>query len=73
MSTDELQTRVCRCCDREYAYPVKKSLATRFHCEECARLDEDVRALFERFNKRLRKLSGDLRRLEQRPAPRKEA
>ena len=63
MSADELQERTCRCCDRLYAYPVKKSLATRFYCETCSQLAEDVRALFETFNKRLRKLSSDVDKL----------
>ncbi|MFH0981133.1 MAG: hypothetical protein V2A79_06315 [Planctomycetota bacterium] len=73
MNADELQDRVCRCCDRKYRYPVPKSLATRFYCEACSRLSEEARAMFELFNKRLRKLSADVEKLGRKPAERDKA
>ena len=63
MNAEELQDRVCRCCDRAYRYPVKKSLATRFYCETCSQLSEDARSMFELFNKRIRKLSREVEAL----------
>src|SRR5437016_1460265 len=53
---DELQSRVCRACDRRYDYPVPRSPATRFYCEQCADLPHGVRAVVERLNKRVREL-----------------
>jgi hypothetical protein len=62
---DELQERVCRSCNRTYDYPVLKSAATRFYCEECMELPPPVRAAFEQFNKRIKTLSAAIARLEQ--------
>ncbi len=73
MSADELQERICRCCDREYPYPVKKSLATRFHCETCSQLDSKTRRMFELFNKRMRRLSGEMEKLRRQLAEREKA
>ncbi|HUU85125.1 MAG TPA: hypothetical protein VM243_16620 [Phycisphaerae bacterium] len=64
MSDDELQDRTCRCCGRGYKYPVPKSSATRFHCERCVGLDAEVRALFEHFNKRVRRLTAEVEKLK---------
>lgn len=62
---DELQERICRACSRAYDYPVHKSLATRFYCEECAGLPPAVRSTFEQFNKRLKTLGAAVQKLEQ--------
>ena len=64
MSKDELQDRVCRCCGRDYKYPVPKSLATRFYCDACVALDDNARAMFEHFNKRLKALSREIASLK---------
>jgi hypothetical protein len=69
---DELQKRVCRACDQTYPYPVVKSLATRFYCAECMELSPQVRATFERFNKRIRALAAAVARLEGKPAAKTE-
>jgi hypothetical protein len=61
---DELQTRVCRACSQTYRYPVLKSLATRFHCEACMRLDPEVRAVFEAFNRRIKSLAAEVDKLK---------
>jgi hypothetical protein len=69
--SDELQTRVCRSCDRSYKYPVPKSLATRFYCERCAQVTRESRLLFEAFNKRLRRMSKeitDLKKMVEQPS-----
>ncbi len=66
MMADELQDRTCRCCGRSYQYPVLKSQATRFYCQACTELGDNVRAMFEHFNKRIKKLSKDLVRLQKR-------
>jgi hypothetical protein len=52
-------------CNRAYDYPVHKSLATRFYCEECAGLPPAVRSTFEQFNKRLKTLGTTVQKLEQ--------
>lgn len=64
MTDDELQDRTCRCCGRNYKYPVLKSQATRFHCESCISLSGDVRDMFERFNKRIGRLTAEIERLK---------
>ncbi len=61
---EELQDRVCRACNQTYKYPVLKSMATRFYCEDCVDLPPAVRASFERFNKRIRALSAAVQKLE---------
>ncbi len=58
------QERLCRACQRRYAYPVRKSLATRFHCEACMALSPNVRKTFETFNKRIKALSAAVDKLE---------
>ena len=62
---DETQERGCRACDKRYVYPVPRSLATRFYCAECMTLPPAVRATFEQFNRRLRKLAATVSTLEQ--------
>lgn len=64
--TDEIHERVCRACNETYNYPVPKSPATRFYCETCAGLDAPVRAVLERYNKRLKSLATTVHKLEQR-------
>jgi hypothetical protein len=67
----ELQQRVCRVCQQTYDYPLPRSLATRFHCEVCVALPSQVRAVFERQNRRIKELTiqvDELRRaLDHRP------
>lgn len=65
---EELQERVCRACHATYKYPVYKSTATRFYCEECMDLPAGVRATFERFNKRIKTLTAAVAKLEQKTA-----
>jgi hypothetical protein len=61
---NELQQRVCRACNRTYKYPLLKSLASRFYCEECMQLDPEIRAAFEQFNKRIKTLTTMVEKLE---------
>lgn len=58
--------RVCRSCNESYEYPVSRSLATRFHCPACVELPAETRALFEKYNKRIKALTAQLGQLEQR-------
>lgn len=60
----ELQQRVCRACNRTYKYPVLKSLASRFYCEDCMGLDANIRASFEQFNKRIKTLTTMVEKLQ---------
>ncbi len=60
----------CRCCDRKYPYPVKKSPATRFYCPTCAPLSEETRSMFELLNKRIRRLRGEVDKLHEKLAER---
>jgi hypothetical protein len=62
---DELQERVCRACNQTYDYPVRKSTATRFYCEDCMELPSAVRTAFEQFNKRIKTLAATVAKLEQ--------
>lgn len=65
----ELQDRTCRACGRTYRYPALKSLATRFHCEQCMELPPAVRATFEAYNRRIHQLSSELAQLKRRVGP----
>jgi hypothetical protein len=69
MTDDELQTRTCRVCGRTYKYPVPKSLATRFQCDVCVQLDEDVRAMFEYFHKKIKALQREVDGLKKTAKP----
>ncbi|HSW43999.1 MAG TPA: hypothetical protein VLM89_00315 [Phycisphaerae bacterium] len=62
---EELQQRVCRACQQTYTYPVLKSTATRFYCEACTELPVAVRSAFEKSNRRLKDLAGQVERLRQ--------
>ncbi len=64
MSQDELQDRTCRACGRPYKYPVRKSRATRFHCQACVDLDANVRATFEHFNRKIKAVQRELNALK---------
>lgn len=66
MANDEIQDRTCRCCSRGFEYPMLKSRATRFYCERCVDLSDNVRSMFEHFNKRIKKLNRELLRLHER-------
>lgn len=61
---EELQERICRACNQKYDYPVYKSTATRFYCENCMELSPRVRATFEQFNKRIKSLTAAVQKLE---------
>ena len=63
---DELQRRTCRACGQDYNYPARGSAATRFHCEACMKLPPAVRGTFEQYNKRVRDLARQVRKLEER-------
>jgi hypothetical protein len=63
-STEALQKRSCRCCNRSYDYPVPKHRATRFHCADCATLKPDLRKVFEGLNRRIKRLESGLAKLK---------
>ena len=60
--------RTCRACGKQFEYPIKGSLATRFHCEECVDIPPDIRTIFERLSNRIQKLEHTIKRLEAKPA-----
>lgn len=62
----ETRARTCRACNETYEYPVPKSPATRFHCPACAELSADVRNVLEKYNRRLKALTTQVEKLEQR-------
>ncbi|MGB8356299.1 MAG: hypothetical protein WCD79_20540 [Chthoniobacteraceae bacterium] len=61
--------RTCRACGKQFEYPIKGSLATRFHCEECVKIPDGIRTIFERLSNRIQKLEHTIKRLEAKPAP----
>jgi len=63
MTEAEIQTRTCRSCGRTFRYPVPRSLATRFHCDSCVRLDEATRETFEQVQKELQRLRTELKKV----------
>jgi hypothetical protein len=64
----ETKKRVCRSCNESYDYPLPRDPATRFHCSACVELPAGTRALFEKYNKRIKALAVQVERLEQRQA-----
>jgi chaperonin cofactor prefoldin len=62
----EIRKRVCRGCNESYDYPVPRSPATRFYCDSCAELPAEVRAILEKYNKRIKAMAAQIEKLEQR-------
>jgi hypothetical protein len=56
----ETQKRTCRVCGETYDYPGHKSLVTRFHCERCVGIPEDIQRLFEIYRRRIDRLGKEL-------------
>ncbi len=61
--------RTCRACGKQFEYPIKGSMATRFHCEDCVELPPGLRKVAERLFARVQKLEHTVKRLEAKPAP----
>ena len=59
--------RSCRACGKKFEYPVKGSLASRHHCENCVSVPEDVRKVLERLASRIQQLETALKRLQGQP------
>lgn len=60
--------RTCRACGRQFEYPLKGNRATRFHCEDCVDVPEEIRKVSERLFTRIQKLELTVKRLEQKAA-----
>lgn len=58
---DIKQRRRCRCCNKSYDYAVAGSLATRFICEECAKIPDPIRKVLVNFNKRLNEIETQIK------------
>jgi hypothetical protein len=56
--------RTCRSCGKQFEYPIKGSTATRFHCEECVILPEEIRLVAERLFARIQQLENKLKLAE---------
>ena len=65
MSDSETTRRTCRACGESYAYPGHKSRATRFHCERCVLVPEEVRRAFEVMRRRIDRLSKEVEALRE--------
>jgi hypothetical protein len=52
--------RTCRACGKKFDYPVKGSVATRHHCEDCVVVPPETRKLLERFHQRIAQLERQL-------------
>ena len=53
--------RTCRACGKMFEYPIKGSLATRHHCEDCVGVDPGTRKIIERLCSRIQKLEAQLK------------
>lgn len=60
MAETDSQKRPCRVCGETYEYPGHKSLATRFHCDKCVSLPEDVQRVFEMMRRRIDRLTKEV-------------
>jgi len=68
MAEGENQKRTCRVCGSSYEYPGHKSLVTRFHCERCVAIPEDIQRVFELMRRKVDRLTKDVERLTQKDA-----
>jgi hypothetical protein len=60
----ETRIRTCRACGKQFEYPIKGTRCTRFHCEDCVDVPEDIRKVSERLAVRIQKLELTVKRLE---------
>ena len=60
----ETRIRTCRSCGKQFEYPIKGNLSTRFHCGDCVDVPEDIRKVAERLALRIQKLEQTVKRLE---------
>ncbi len=58
--------RVCKVCGCKYEYPIRRSPATRFHCEECTLIDEPLRRLIGKMRQRIDRLAAEVEALKKR-------
>ena len=68
LSASGERMRTCRACAKKFEYPVKGSVATRHHCEDCVVVPAETRKVLERLNQRVTQLENQLRRLQEKPA-----
>lgn len=59
--------RICRACGKKFDYPVKGSVATRHHCEDCVAVPPETRKILERLNSRVTQLERQLEAQARRP------
>ena len=64
MAASEMQKRTCRVCGETYDYPGHASLATRFHCERCVSIPEEVQRVFETMRRRVERLTKEVSALK---------
>lgn len=57
--------RTCRACGKQFEYPLKGSVSTRHHCEDCVGIDPETRKVFERLSSRIQRLEAQLKQAEQ--------
>lgn len=63
MAENELQKRTCRTCGESYDYPGHKSIATRFQCERCVQIPEDVQRVLELMRRKIDRLTKEVQKL----------
>lgn len=64
MAETENQKRTCRACGETYDYPGHKSLVTRFHCEKCVNMPEEIQRVFELMRRKIDRLSKEVAQLK---------
>lgn len=60
MPENPVERRTCRCCGEAYAYPERKSVATRTYCENCVQIPVTSRRAMERLRRRLERLAKQI-------------
>ena len=60
MEESATERRTCRCCGEGYAYPKRKSVATRTYCENCVQMPAEPRRAIERLRRRVERLAKAL-------------
>ena len=59
-----MQRRTCRACGTSYQYPIPKSMATRFYCEDCVEIPVNTRRVLEAMRRRIDRMATKIEQLE---------
>ncbi len=59
-----MEKRNCRVCGVSYQYPVPKSIATRFYCDQCVQIPGEIRRVLELMRRKMDRMESKIDKLE---------